>query len=162
MRLTAKLSCVTALIAAVTVGASTAASAGTSSLLVDGSITAAGSTCTWADGAVSANPPSTLTVDRNTINGKVSCTGGASATLNNNPALTFDDAAGTARSDLIDITVKISILSCRYQASGVVWTRDGSTRNYLNQAFSGKKSSGSFLCPSSISAPAGSAHLNFH
>ncbi|WP_329029923.1 hypothetical protein [Streptomyces sp. NBC_01423] len=42
----------------------------------------------------------------------MSCSGNASATLNNSPTLTFDDAAGTAASDLIDITVKQSITSC--------------------------------------------------
>lgn len=92
----------------------------------------------------------------------MSCTGGASATLNNSPTLTFDDAAGAATSDLIDITVKQSIVSCSYQASNVGWTRDGSTRAYANKAFTASKNSGSFLCPSSITAEPGSASLNFH
>ncbi|MEV6166202.1 hypothetical protein AB0L71_30660 [Streptomyces sp. NPDC052052] len=164
MRLTPKLSCVTALVVAVIAGASTAASAlgPEASQQVDGVITASGSTCTWTDATASADPPAALTIDRSTVNSSLSCSGGASATLNNNPTLTFDDAAGTATSDLIDITVKQSIVSCSYRATNVGWTRDGSTRTYLNQAFTASKSSGSFLCPSSISADAGSASLSFH
>lgn len=164
MRLTPRILCVTALAVAVTAGASTAASAlgPEASQRVDGSITAAGSTCTWADATTSADPPAGLTIDRSTVNGSLSCSGGASATLNNDPTATFDDAAGTATSDLIDITVNQSIVSCSYKATNVGWTRDGSTRAYVNQAFTAAKSSGSFLCPDSISAEPGSASLNFH
>ncbi|MFE7759046.1 hypothetical protein [Streptomyces sp. NPDC057429] len=164
MRLAPKLSCIAALVFAAAAGVSTAASAAgpAASQQVDGSITAAGSTCTWADATASANPPSTLTIDRSTVNSGVSCSGGASATLNSDPTLTFDDTAGTATSDLIDITVKQSIVSCSYKATNVGWTRDGSTRAYTNKAFTASKSSGSFLCPSSISAEPGSASLHFH
>ncbi|MFF2012065.1 hypothetical protein ACFVWY_23685 [Streptomyces sp. NPDC058195] len=163
MRLTPKISCVTALAVAVIVGASTAASAlGPTASQVDGSITAAGSTCTWAGATASAAPPAALTIDRTTVNSGVSCGGGASATLNNNPAVTFNDAAGLATSDLIDITVKQSIISCSYRATNVGWTRDGSTRSYKNQTFTASKSSGSFLCPGSITAEPGSASLTFH
>lgn len=164
MKLTPKLLCVTALAVAVTAGASTAASAlgPAASQQVDGVITAAGSTCTWTDATASADPPATATIDAGTVNSSLSCSGDASATLNNNPTLTFDDAAGTATSDLIDITVKQSIVTCSYKATGVGWTRDGSTRAYLNQAFTASKSSGSFLCPGSITAEPGSASLSFH
>ncbi|MQY11684.1 hypothetical protein SRB5_18030 [Streptomyces sp. RB5] len=162
MRLTTKLSCVTALVVAVTAGASTAASAGAQALLVDGSITAAGSTCSWTNATATADPPATLTIAAASVNSSVSCTGGASATLNNSPTLVFDDAAGTATSDLIDITVRQSFLSCSYRATNAGWTRSGTTRAYTNQAFTARKSGGSFLCPGSISAPAGSASLTFH
>ncbi|MFJ2708439.1 hypothetical protein ACIO3R_35345 [Streptomyces sp. NPDC087428] len=163
MRLTPKLLCVTAVAFAVTAGASAAASAGpAASQRVDGSIAAAGSTCTWTDATASADPPAGLTIDHATINSSLSCTGGTSATLNNDPAVTFDDAAGTATSDLIDITVKQSIVTCSYKATNVGWTRDGATRAYQNQAFTASKSSGSFLCPGSFSAEPGSASLSFH
>ncbi|MFD8827286.1 hypothetical protein ACFV1C_33685 [Streptomyces sp. NPDC059605] len=164
MRLTPKISCIAALAVAVVAGASTAASAlgPAASQQVDGSITAAGSTCTWTNATASANPPTTLTIDRATVNSSVSCGGGASATLNNSPTVTFDDAAGLATSNLIDITVKQSIVTCSYRATNVGWARSGSTRTYQNKAFTATKSSGSFLCPGSISAPAGSASLNFH
>ncbi|MEU8507757.1 hypothetical protein AB0C40_24160 [Streptomyces brevispora] len=163
MRLTPKLLCVTALAFAVTAGASAVASAGpAASQRVDGVISAAGSTCTWTDATASADPPAGLTIDRSTVNSNLSCSGGATATLNNNPTATFDDAAGTATSDLIDITVRQSIISCSYKVTNVGWTRDGSTRTYRNQAFTASKSSGSFLCPGSISAEPGSASLSFH
>ncbi|MGC4945455.1 hypothetical protein ACLQ2N_04445 [Streptomyces sp. DT224] len=123
MRLTPKLSWVTATVVAVIAGAPTAASAlgPQASQLVDGVITTAGSTCTctWTDATASADPPTALTINRSTLNNSVSCSGDASATLNNSPTLTFDDAAGTAASDLIDIAVKQSIISCSYQAKGV-------------------------------------------
>ncbi|WP_406150754.1 hypothetical protein [Streptomyces sp. NBC_01012] len=164
MRLAPKLSCVTALAVAAVAAASTAASATdlAASQKVDGSITVAGSTCTWADATASADPPSGLTIDHASVNSGVSCTGGASATLNSDSTLAFDDAAGTATSDLIDITVNQSIVSCSYTATNVGWSRDGSTRTYLNQTFTASKSSGSFLCPSSVSLEPGSASLSFH
>ncbi|MFD7862805.1 hypothetical protein [Streptomyces sp. NPDC057682] len=164
MKLTPRLSLAAALAAAALAGASTVASASgiAASQQVDGVISAAGSTCTWSGATATGNPPDALTIDRSTVNSGVSCTGGASATLNNDPAVTFDDTAGTASSDLIDITVKQSIISCSYRATNVGWTRDGSTRTYANQAFTAAKSSGSFLCPGSITAEAGSASLSFH
>jgi hypothetical protein len=132
---------------------------------VDGVIVVAGNTCTWTNASTSAVPPSTLTVDRTTINkpgGNLACSGGITASLNNNPAFTFDDAAGTARTDLIDITGQQSFVSCRYKATNITWDRDGSTRKYLNRAFTATKSSGSFLCPGSVTTAAGGASMLFH
>ncbi|MFE9728673.1 hypothetical protein ACFYQ5_35175 [Streptomyces sp. NPDC005794] len=164
MRLAPKLSCITALAVAAVAGVSTAASAMdlAASQKVDGSITVAGSTCTWEDATASADPPSALTVDHSSVNSGVSCTGGASASLNSDATLTFDDEAGTATSDLIDITVNQSIVSCSYKAPNVTWSRDGSTRTYQNQTFTASKSSGSFLCPSSVTLDPGAASLSFH
>ncbi|MFJ7158709.1 hypothetical protein ACIQUQ_27725 [Streptomyces sp. NPDC101118] len=166
MRRISELSCVTALIIAATAGASTAATAlgPTASQLVDGVIVVAGNTCTWTNAKTSANPPSTLSIDRNTINkpgGNLSCSGGITATLNNNPNVTFDDAAGTAAADVIDITGKQSFISCRYKATNVLWNRDGTDRKYVNRAFTAAKTSGSFLCPSSVTTAAGDASLLF-
>lgn len=87
---------------------------------------------------------------------------GITATLNNNPAFTFDDTAGTAKADLIDITGKMSFISCRYKAANTVWNRDGATRKYVNQAFTAVKTSGSFLCPGSVTTAAGDASMLFH
>ncbi|WP_284581196.1 hypothetical protein [Streptomyces sp. 2P-4] len=131
---------------------------------LDGSIAVAGNTCTWTDARTSANPPSTLTVDRTSINapgGNLSCAGGITAALNNNPQFTFDDAAGTARTDAIDITGKQSFISCRYKAAGITWNREGNTRKYVNQAFTATKVSGSFLCPGSVTTAAGGASMLF-
>ncbi|MBU6532791.1 hypothetical protein ACFUIW_36375 [Streptomyces sp. NPDC057245] len=163
MRLAPKLSCVTALVVAAVAGAATAAgAAGPAAQQVDGSLTVLGVTCAWADAATSADPPSTLTIDRASVNSGVSCGGGASATLNNDPTLTFDESGATATSDLIDITVNQSIVSCSYQASDAGWTGDGSTGAYQNQAFTASKTSGSFLCPSSVALDAGAVSLTFH
>ncbi|THA81738.1 hypothetical protein [Streptomyces sp. A0592] len=131
---------------------------------VDGVMVVAGNSCSWTNGSTSAAAPNALTVDRTTINtpgGNLACGGGIAATLNNNPAFTFDDAAGTARTDLIDITGRQSFISCRYKAANIVWDRDGTTRKYLNRAFTATKASGSFLCPGSVTTPAGDASMLF-
>ncbi|MFJ6795113.1 hypothetical protein [Streptomyces sp. NPDC091268] len=157
----------TAVAAAVIIGGSTAAAAlgPSADQRVDGSMLVAGNTCSWTNARSSANPPTALTVDRTSINapgGNLACSGGITATLNNNPAFTFDDAAGLARTDAIDISGKQSFVSCRYKAVNIVWNRDGATRKYLNQAFTANKVSGSFLCPGSVTTAAGEASMLFH
>ncbi|MFB6811880.1 MULTISPECIES: hypothetical protein [unclassified Streptomyces] len=158
---------VTALAAAVIVGGATSATAlgPTADQRLDGVIVVAGNTCTWTNAHTSADPPSALSVDRTTINtpgGNLSCNGSITATLNNNPAFTFDDAAGLARTDAIDITGKQSFISCRYKATNLTWNRDAATRRYVNQAFTAAKVSGSFLCPGSVTTAAGDASMLFH
>ncbi|MFF5446271.1 hypothetical protein [Streptomyces sp. NPDC012888] len=167
MKRTSRISGTTALVAAALLCGGTAVAAGPAPTagLVDGVIVVAGNTCTWTNGRTSANPPSALTVDRTSINrpgGNLACGGGITASLNNNPAFTFDDAAGTARTDLIDITGQQSFISCRYKATNITWNREGTSRKYVNQAFTATKSSGSFLCPGSVSTPAGGATMLFH
>ncbi|MFF2507110.1 hypothetical protein ACFVTY_27605 [Streptomyces sp. NPDC058067] len=166
MRQFSTLSCVTALIIAATAGAATAATSGTTATQqVDGVIVVAGNTCTWTNARTSANPPTALSIDRAGINnpgGNLSCTGGITAALNNNPNVTFDDAAGHATADVIDITGTMSGISCRYKATNTLWNRDTTTRKYVNQAFTATKTSGSFLCPGSVTTAAGDASLLFH
>ncbi|MFE6834851.1 hypothetical protein ACFVFI_08410 [Streptomyces sp. NPDC057705] len=131
---------------------------------VDGVIVVAGNSCSWTNASTSAAAPAALTVDRTTINtpgGNLACGGGIAASLNNNPAFTFDDAAGTARTDLIDITGRQSFISCRYKATNIVWDRDGASRKYVNRAFTAAKTSGSFLCPGSVTTPVGDASMLF-
>ncbi|MFI8327002.1 hypothetical protein [Streptomyces sp. NPDC085529] len=167
MRQFSTLTCVTALIIAATAGAATAANAfdSTATQQVDGVIVVSGSTCTWTNARTSANPPTALTIDRTSINtpgGNLSCTGGITAALNNNPNVTFDDAAGRAKADVIDITGTQYGISCRYKATNVLLNRDGTTRRYVNQAFTATKTSGSFFCPGSVTTAAGDASLLFH
>ncbi|MFG2617338.1 hypothetical protein ACGFXC_06910 [Streptomyces sp. NPDC048507] len=153
-----------ALAAAVT-GATTATASPAADQKVDGVIVVAGNTCTWSNARTSANPPTALTVDRTTVNkpgGNLACDGGINATLNNNPAFTFDSTAGTARTDLIDITGQQSFISCRYKAANIVWDRDATTGKYVNRAFTATKASGSFLCPGSVTTAAGGASMLFH
>lgn len=152
-------------LAATVGGVTTAAASPTADQKVDGVIVVAGNTCTWSNARASANPPTALTVDRTSINkpgGNLACDGGITASLNNNPAFTFDDTTGTARTDLIDITGQQSFISCRYKATNIVWDRDGTTRKYVNRAFTATKSSGSFLCPGSVTTAAGGASMLFH
>ncbi|GHB57104.1 hypothetical protein GCM10010347_29070 [Streptomyces cirratus] len=158
---------VTALVAAVVLGGSTTAVAlgPTADQKVDGVIVVSGNTCSWTNARTSAVPPGALTVDRTGINapgGNLACGGGITASLNNNPAFTFDDASGVARTDAIDINGKMSFVSCRFKATNIVWNRDGSTRRYVNQAFTATKVSGSFLCPGSVTTAAGDASMLFH
>ncbi|MER7466116.1 hypothetical protein [Streptomyces sp. NPDC097981] len=158
---------VTALTAALTIGGATSATAlgPTADQRLDGVIVVAGNTCTWTNAHTSADPPSALSVDRTTINtpgGNLACNGGITATLNNNPAFTFDDAAGVAKADVIDITGRQSFISCRFKATNIAWNRDGTTRKYVNQAFTATKVSGSFLCPGSVTTAAGDASMLFH
>ncbi|THA41359.1 hypothetical protein [Streptomyces sp. A1547] len=158
---------VAALAAAAIVGGATSATAlgPTADQRVDGVIVVAGNTCTWTNAHTSANPPSALSVDRTTINtpgGNLGCNGSITASLNNNPAFTFDDTAGTAKTDAIDITGRQSFISCRYKATNITWNRDGTTRKYVNQAFTATKTSGSFLCPASVTTAAGDASMLFH
>lgn len=153
-------------VSATVAGAPASIAAGpTADQKADGVIVVAGNTCTWTNASTSAVPPSALTVDRTTINapgGNLACSGGITATLNNNPAFTFDDAGAVARTDAIDITGRQSFISCRYKATNLVWDRDGTTRKYINRAFTAGKTSGSFLCPGSVTTPAGDASMLFH
>ncbi|MEV6956640.1 hypothetical protein [Streptomyces sp. NPDC051183] len=161
-----KWAAITALVLTAAVGGTTAASAGTAShQKADGKIVVGDDTCTWTNAATSANPPGTVTIDRTTINkpgGNLSCSGGLSATLNNSPVFTFDDAAGTATADVIDITGRQGFVSCRYKATNITWDRDGTTRNYVNRPFTAPRISGGSLCPGTVNADAGDASVLFH
>ncbi|MFJ8016011.1 hypothetical protein [Streptomyces sp. NPDC096339] len=164
-RITGMAGIATLAVTAALAGTGTALARGSAAdLKADGVIVVAGSTCTWTNASTSAAAPAALTIDRTTVNapgGNLACGGGIAATLNNNPAFTFDDAAGTARTDLIDITGRQSFISCRYKATNIVWDRDGVTRKYVNRAFTAAKTSGSFLCPGSVTTPAGDASVLF-
>ncbi|ATZ28547.1 hypothetical protein ACFZBM_09715 [Streptomyces lavendulae] len=160
-----KLAVAALALAACAAGVTTATASPTADQKVDGVIVVAGNTCGWTNARTSANPPTALTVDRSSINkpgGNLTCDGSITASLNNNPAFTFDDTAATARTDLIDITGQQSFVSCRYKATNIVWDRDGTTRKYVNRAFTATKTSGSFLCPGSVTTAAGGASMLFH
>ncbi|WP_019819253.1 hypothetical protein [Saccharomonospora saliphila] len=121
---------------------------------VDGSISSGGDTCSWTNADTSANPPETLTVDHETVNANTTCSGSKTVTLNNDPTVTFDDEAGTATADLIDVTVVEYGVTCEYQAENVQAERDGTTRAYSAAGVTVYKSGGSFLCPSTETADA--------
>jgi hypothetical protein len=78
--------------------------------------------------------------------------------LNNNPSVSFNDAAATATADSIDATVTSSGQTCRYRATNAVLNRSGTTRSYSGSA-NAPRVSGGFLCPGSVSL---SVSASFH
>ncbi|MHC0430011.1 hypothetical protein ACX6XY_07460 [Streptomyces sp. O3] len=147
------------LLSALTVTALTSSPSGAApaaSGLLDGTINAEGNACSWSDGVTSAAPPSTLTVDRSTINppgGNLSCSSGATASLNNDPTVTFDDTNGTANTDMLDVSVTKWGVTCRYQATNVSAQRDGDTRTYT-AALDIPLHQGGWFCPNPASVTA--------
>lgn len=143
------------LLSALTMAALTASPANAAQGLVDGTIEAEGMSCSWTDGVTSDTAPNTLTVDRSTINtpgGNLACSG-ISAALNNDPTVSFDDAAGTATVGLLDVSVTVIGITCRYQATDLAAQRDGDSRTYAASA-DVPLHEGSFLCPSTASVNA--------
>jgi predicted alpha/beta hydrolase family esterase len=141
----------------VALGFSTAAQAATGT--VDGSLTVAGSTCSWTGATTSDVPPNTLTVDHTTVS--PSCDGSISASLTNDPTVTFDDTAGTASSAEIDVSATVAGINCNYSVTNLTVTRqDSSSRTYTGGPFTANKTSGGLLCPGSETVD--SASLTFH
>lgn len=128
---------------------------------VDGSITAGSVVCSWTNGQTNATPPSTLTIDRTTINspgGNLQC-GGTTVTLNNSPTVTFNDTNATATGDAVDVSVTLIGITCRYKVSNPVFSRQGTTRDYVGGPFTASRVSG-LLCPSTTTIS--QAALSFH
>lgn len=126
---------------------------------VDGSISVAGSTCTWSNATTSDVPPNSLTIDHTTVS--PSCSGSISASLTNDPTVTFDDTANTATAAEVDVSASVSGITCGYQVTNLSVTRsDSSTRTYTGGPFTATNTSGSILCPSSESVD--TVSLTFH
>ena len=111
--------------------------------LVDGGFDAGGTTCVWANASTSDVPPNPLTIDHTTI--QSSC-GNPWA---NDPTWTFDDTNGTASTPEIDVTATVLGVTCGYKVTNILLHRQEMTRTYSGGPFTGTKSSGGFLCPSS-------------
>lgn len=126
---------------------------------VDGTISASGDSCSWANASTTADPPAALTIDHNSVNAGLSCTGGVTAKLNNDPNVTFDDTAGTATADVINASVTQFGQTCTYQATNAVLTRSGTTRDYSGTIAGVPKVGGGFLCPSTEDI---TASVSFH
>jgi hypothetical protein len=125
--------------------------------LVDGSISLSSATCSWTNATTSDVPPNTLTVDHTTVSS--TCSSG-SASLTNDPTITFDDSAGTASSPEVDVSGTVIGVSCSYSVANVTLTRSGSTRTYSGGPFTATKTGGGGLCPSTETVS--SASLTFH
>lgn len=125
---------------------------------VDGNITVGGSSCSWTNATTSDVPPATLTIDHTTV--APSCGGSISASLTNDPTVTFDDTAGTASAPEIDVNGTELGVTCSYTATNVSFSRQGTARTYTGGPFTANLSSGGLLCPSSETVD--SASLTFH
>lgn len=136
----------------------TASGASITANAVDGTVVTGSTTCQWADATADANPPDTAVIDGSTVS--LSCDSSTSLTLNNDPSVSFDDAAGTATIDTINVSGTLIGLTCTYEATDIAMTRDGSTRTYSGGPYTGDKVDGSFLCPGSIDLD--SATVTFH
>jgi hypothetical protein len=126
--------------------------------LVDGSITVGSSSCSWTNATTSDVPPNTLTIDHTTVH--PTCSGSITATLANNPTVSFNDSAGTASSPEVDVNGTQSGISCSYKVTNVSLARQGTTRTYTGGPFTATLTGGSFLCPGSQTV--NSATLTFH
>lgn len=116
---------------------------------VDGSVTAAGVTCTWTNGVTSDVPPNTLVVDHTTVD-PVCDSSLLTVRLTASPTVTFDDAAGTAFSPQIDVGVTAPLVgTCTYRVTNATVNRQGTGRTYTGSGLNASKTSGSFLCPAS-------------
>ncbi|MFB4319833.1 hypothetical protein [Actinomadura sp. 21ATH] len=126
--------------------------------LVDGSVSAMGTNCSWTNATTSDTPPNTLTVDHTTIS--ATCDGGVTVAISQSPTVTFNDAAGTATSPSITVTGSFLGMNCGYTVTNVSINRDGTTRTYTGGPYTANKTSGGFLCPGT--ATVDSATFNFH
>jgi hypothetical protein len=125
---------------------------------VDGNITVGGSSCSWTNATTSDVPPNALTIDHTTVN--PTCSGSITASLTNDPALTFDDTAGTVSAPEVDVNGTVLGITCSYKVTNVTYSRQGTARTYTGGPFTANLSSGGVLCPSTETV--NSASLTFH
>jgi hypothetical protein len=80
--------------------------------------------------------------------------------LTNDPAVTFDDTAGTASAPEVDVNGTVIGITCSYKVTNVTYTRTGTTRTYTGGPFTANLSGGGALCPATETV--NSASLTFH
>lgn len=125
---------------------------------VDGNITVGGSSCSWTNASTSDVPPNTLTIDHTTV--QPNCSGSISASLTNDPTVTFDDTAGTASAPEVDVNGTVLGITCSYTVTNLSVSRQGTSRTYTGGPFTANLSSGGGLCPGSETV--NSVSLTFH
>jgi len=128
---------------------------------VDGTVTAAGVTCTWSNAVTSDTPPNTLTIDHTTVSPSCSASG-ITVTLGASPTVTFNDAAGTAFSPQVVVNVTAPIVgTCRYQVVNLTVYRVGTSRTYTGSNLTATElSPRRLLCPDSQTVD--SVQFTFH
>src|ERR1700742_1353068 len=115
---------------------------------VDGNITVGDSSCSWTNATTSDAPPNALTIDQPTVT--PTCSGSITASLTNDPAVTFDDTAGTASAPEVDVNGTVLGITCSYKVTNLSVTRQGTTgRSYTGGPYTANLSSGGGLCPGS-------------
>ncbi len=125
---------------------------------VDGNITVGGSSCSWTNATTSDVAPNPLTIDHTTV--KPTCSGSITASLTNDPAVTFDDTAGTVTAPEVDVNGTVLGITCSYKVTNASYTRQGTARSYTGGPFTANLSSGGGLCPATETV--NSASLTFH
>ncbi len=142
------------------VGTPAQADPGINANLVDGRITLGNPTevdCSWTNGSyVGGPPPTTLTIQRSSINGNVSCTGADNVTLNNDPVVSFSGSGATV--DRVNTTGTKFGFSCTYEATNVALTGQGGG-TYTGTFTATRKSGSEFVCPSTTP---GTSSVTFH
>ncbi|GAA1683571.1 hypothetical protein GCM10009830_33520 [Glycomyces endophyticus] len=103
---------------------------------------------------VGAAPPAQVRIDSDDV--VFDCSGSIGFRLGRDATVSFDDAAGTATADVVRIVGSRLGLTCGYEASKVVFHREGDTRVYAGGPYTGTKVQGSFLCPRSVQLDAAS------
>lgn len=105
-------------------------------------------TCTALDVPVGAAPPSPVRIESGDVS--FDCSGSIDFRLGRDTRFAFDDAKGTATADVLRIVGVKHGFTCGYEATRVVFHRDGASREYRGGPYRGKKVQGSFLCPRSV------------
>ncbi|WP_157975158.1 hypothetical protein [Glycomyces dulcitolivorans] len=110
-------------------------------------------TCEVRDVPVGAAPPAEVRIDSDDVD--FDCSGSIDFRLGRDTSIAFDDAEGTATADVIRIVGAKLGFTCGYEATDVVFQREGQSREtlprkYVGGPYTGKKVQGSFLCPGSV------------
>jgi hypothetical protein len=125
--------------------------------LVDGTVSVSswGVTCSWTNATTTSSPPSTLTIDHNTINATIGCTGGIVLTVTSSPTVSFSGSNAT----LAQIDVAVQTPSCAYRVSNATLNGPGPTYTGNNLP-AAEKDPKRFICPDSVTMD--TVSLSFH
>jgi hypothetical protein len=134
--------------AALLLSAAAPAPAGEAGHAADITLSERKGTCEVRDVPVGAAPPSEVRIDSDDVD--FDCSGSIDFRLGRDTAIAFDDAEGTATADVIRIVGAKLGFTCGYEATDVVFQREGPSREYAGGPYTGKKVQGSFLCPGSV------------
>ncbi|GAA2302479.1 hypothetical protein GCM10009853_068900 [Glycomyces scopariae] len=139
---------IAAAVAALLISAAGPAGAAEAAHAADITLSEKGGTCEVRDVPVAAAPPAEVRIDADDV--AFDCSGSTAFRLGRDAAFAFDDAAGTATADVLRIVGTKLGFTCGYEASDVVFHREGPSREYTGGPYTGRKVQGSFLCPRSV------------